>query len=375
VLRACLLCACLLLSSVTAAADGWEFGSDLRAGVFVNQRDTRSGDRDEVSEARARIRAALSREIAPGWRFRGRVAGRFGTEQEATRVFLQGHSPTPTGTRLGDVTLDELYLDYAPDAAWSLRIGRFQTKFELMGVAAKSLDRNDSPSTDVSWTDGLHWRYRFDPGWQAHLVLQHNPARGSGTTARRPLDFADSGSRLALFSGLESTRALGPIVQRMIGVTWLPDALARDGVSAPAREDYLAITARLAAAWPIGADGRRWLLAAEAGHAPHTPRATVVGAGDGGHAGGNAWQASVNLENIRPGHHVGLVHGRADAGWLLSPDFRNNDRLVELRYQWRIRPNLSMEARIRRREEIDLPASAGQARVDRDLYLRLTTRF
>jgi len=28
--------------------------------------------------------------------------------------------------------------------------------------------------------------------------------------------------------------------------------------------------------------------------------------------------------------------GRADPGWLISPDFRNNEILSEVRYEWKI---------------------------------------
>ena len=365
----------LLLAGVASASD-WTVSGDLRGGVFSSERDARDGSRSDLTDARARLRLALARELAPQWRFRARLASRFGSEQDGMHAFLRGNAPTPTGTRLGDSTLDEFYLDYAPAGRdWSLRLGRFQTKFELMGVAAKSLDRNDSPSTDVSWTDGLHWRYRGWPGWQAHLVLQHNHRRGPGTTARPPLDFSDGGSRVGMFAGLEASEARGPLVQRMIGLTWLPDALAVDGVTAPRREDYLALTARAALAWPAGDGGRRWLFAGEAGHAPHTPRGSVVGTGRPASAGGSAWQVSANLEHFVRDHHVGVVYGRADAGWLLSPDFRNNDALAEIRYQWRIAPSLSLEARLRRREELEVPASAARERVDRDVYLRLSARF
>jgi hypothetical protein len=47
-----------------------------------------------------------------------------------------------------------------------------------------------------------------------------------------------------------------------------------------------------------------------------------------------AWQLSGNWLGWRPGHDIALLVGRADAGWLLSPDFIGNMDLVELRYLW-----------------------------------------
>jgi hypothetical protein len=221
----------------------------------------------------------------------------------------------------------------------------------------------------------VHLQYRLGPAWRAHLVLQHNHRRGSSTTARPPLDFSDDGSRVSMFAGLEASAPSGPLVQRMIGLSWWPSALAVDGIAAPTRKDHVALTARAALAWPAGNGDRRWLFGAEVGHAPTTPRGSVVGTGDPGPAGGNAWQVSANLEHLRPGHHVGVVYGRADAGWLLSPDFRNNDALAEIRYQWQFAPRVSLEARYRWREELEIPLAAAQARVDRDVYLRLSTKF
>jgi hypothetical protein len=367
---------CLLLLLPLPAEAEWRGGGDLRGGFFASEREGRAGERSDAEDARMRLRLYLEHATSPQWRFRARVAGRYGTEQDAMRVWLRAYSPTATGTRLGDTTLDEFNLTYSPTGAdWTLRLGRFQSRFELMGVASKSLDRNDSPNVDVSWTDGVHLQYRIDPGWRAHFILQHNHRRGSSTTARPPLDFSDGSSRVAMFAGLEASEPRGPIVQRMLGLSWWPSALARDGIAAPARDDFVAITIRGALVWPAGEGDRRWLFAAEAGHAPNTPRGRVVGTGDPAPAAGNAWQASANLEHLRPGHHVGIVYGRADAGWLISPDFRNNDALAEIRYQWQLRPTLSLEARYRWREELDIPAAAARARVDRDVYLRLSTRF
>ena len=367
----------LMLFTIQAHAAGPLQGfGDTRFGYFASEREARDGSESEADDFRIRLRLGVEAELSPAWLARGRVAGRFSDDQDRTRFWLKAWAPTPTGLELGDSTIDELYLQYSPAGGKSwLRVGRLQTKFELGGVAAKSLDRNDSPSTDISWTDGLHWRYQVATGWQSHLILQRNVSQGTGTTARPPLYFDDSASRVSLFAGLESTAALGPVKQRMISVTWMPSSLATEGASADRREDYVAVTGRLGAEWPLGAQGLRFGLSGELGFAPNTPREAVVNAGTSGDAGGTAGQASINLRDFAPGHGIALVYGWADAGWLLSPDFRNNDELLELRYQWKFSTAWSMEARIRRREELDIPATALQRRVDDDLYLRVTGKF
>jgi hypothetical protein len=361
----------------SASASEWRVTGDLRSGVFASERVARDGDTRDLVEARARLRVAFAREVASGLGLRARVAGRYGSEQDEMRAYLRGYAPTRTGAELGDTTLDELHLEYAPDAGrWSLRAGRFQSRFELIGVASKSLDRNDSPNTEVNWTDGVHWRHQAMPGWQAHVVLQNNHRRGSSVVTRAPLDFSASDSRVSVFAGLEASKPAGPWVQRMIGLTWMPDALATDGVANPRRDDYVTLVARTALAWPTGSGEQRWLFGAELGHAPQTPgRAGPLGMDGAKMPGGNAWQLSATLEHLAPGHHLGLVIGRADAGWLLSPDFRNNDELAEIRYQWRINGALSFEARYRWRSELVVPDSAARSRVDRDAYARVTLKF
>ena len=111
------------------------------------------------------------------------------------------------------------------------------------------------------------------------------------------------------------------------------------------------------------------------GHAVGTPRDGQVGTGGGlADADCLAWQLAASLYDIAPGHHLGLVHGRVGAGWLVSPDFRGNEWQTELRYQWRINPETSIEARVRRRTEVRVPAGM-DGRVDDDAFVRITRKF
>jgi hypothetical protein len=356
--------------------DTWSFSGDLRSGYYATERTPRTGTTTDSDDLRLRLRIAAQRSLTPEWRFRVRAAGRYSSEQDEFRFYLRAWAPERTGARLGDTTLDELYLDYAPDdAGWQLRVGRIQTKFELAGVAAKGLDRNDSPNVDVNWTDGLHLMADLAGDWRGHAILQYNHRRGPGSVAYAPLYFDDADSRVSAFGGLENTTQWGPVIQRMVSVTWMPDALATEGPTSPVRDDYVTIVGRIAGSWPLGDTGLRLVAGTELGYAPRTPRAAVAGTGPRGDADGVAWQVSANLYDIRPGHHLGIVYGRAGAGWLISPDFRANDTLAEVRYQWRLSPRLSFEARYRIREELDLPPGAPRAREDSDLYARVTMRF
>ena len=102
----------------------------------------------------------------------------------------------------------------------------------------------------------------------------------------------------------------------------------------------------------------------ELGYAPNTPSRAAVGTGTSGATRGFAWQVQLSLLDIFPGHSFALQHGRADAGWLISPDFRNNEVLSELRYEWQIDECQAFTVRFRHRDEKD--TLAGAARKQRD---------
>jgi len=315
-----------------------------------------------------RSRARVFAEWRPtdALQFRARLAGRFGTDQDEFSAYLQSAAPTRNGAALGDATVDEFYLRLAPDARpWSLRLGRFQSVFALATLQGKSLDRNDGPHTDVHWTDGLHGQLRLAEGLQLHAILQHLPSGGPGSTHRAPLDFSRSDSRWGGYFALDSRQAWGPVFQRAIGLTFYPDSLAIDGLAAPRRADYASLTARATAAWPLGESGTRLLLGGELGQAARA----VAGRSRSG------WQAELDVEGPGRRHSSGIVVGSAGGSLLTTSDFRDNDRLFEWRYLWRLRSDLSLDARWRWRREVEVPASAQQQRVDRDVYLRATWRF
>ncbi|MCA1799103.1 MAG: hypothetical protein LC632_06470 [Xanthomonadaceae bacterium] len=363
----------LLLSAAPAAAEPVTVSGDIRAGWLSSETRNRAGalsDTDSL-RARARVRATYG---TGDWQFAARFAAVLDSRQDDTGFWFQPYAPSPTGLRQGDATLDELYAEYGFRDAWTLRAGRFQTRFELEGVAPKSLDRNDSPNLDVTWTDGL-WLRHSGPAWTAHFVAQHNHHEGPTNVQRQPLWFGEGDARATLFAALEAAEPLGPVVQRVVAVTWAPNALRPLGVANPARADYLAVTFRGAAAWPVGAAGMRILVGAEAGYAPNTPRRVVMGTGTNGDAGGLAWQLSLNLLDFAPNHSLGLVAGRVDDGWLISSDFRPNESLLELRWAWRLHSSWVLHARIRRREELAVPFAPLLPRRTDDAYLRATYRF
>ena len=367
-----------LLALVTAdatAADAWKTSGDMRFGYVASETRSRSGTESDADSLRARLRFRLQGELGGGWHFSGRVAARLDSEQDSEEFWMRTWAPGPAGLENGQGTIDEAWLEYRPaEAPWSVRIGRFQAAWGLDDVMKKSLDQNDSTNFDVTWTDGAWLQWRPGDDWTTHLVLRHNDRRGPTGTLRRPLEFSDSGSRLGMLAVLESKTQIGPLIQRVVTLNWLPSALHPYGVTDARTEDYFAVTAKATAQWRLGDGETRLRLGGELGYAPNIPRREAMNSGSGS-SDSLSWQASLNFMDILPGHNFGIVYGRVADGWLLSSDFRPNDELIEARWVWQATQAWQLDARLRRRKEIDLPAAAAGPRRDDDLYVRATWRF
>jgi hypothetical protein len=373
------LSAAMLLATCPASAtepSALSLSGDLRLGYLASWRDNRDGSDSNTDNFRARLRVRAAAGLSANWRFSARVAGSYASDQDDFDFYLRRYRPTPTGVNSGDTTIDELYLAYThPDHGWQLRLGRFNTAFNLPVVPGKSLDRNDASNFGIGWTDGLHLQLPLGERWRAHLVAQSNSRQGTGNTIRGPISFSQGNTRLSSYAAIEATQHPGPFIMRMLSLTWMPDSLADQGLGDSSREDYLAVAAKMAAAWPLGESGLRLVAAGEIGHAINRPERRVIGLSGENAVSGNGWQASLNLMDIRPGHSVGAVYGRLQGGWLISNDYRNNDELAEVRYQWRLSRELSIEIRYRWRRELELPDGADRPRRDRDVYARATVRF
>ena len=243
------------------------------------------------------------------------------------------------------------------------------------GVYFKSLDRNDSNNTRITWTDGLHVTFRGDNGWRSNFILQRNVDEGTGSIRRGPLDFTDSAAKNTWFLGFENLRAWGPVVQRSLDLSYLPRSLVKDNAVDGRNVDYWGLVGRLAVRWPQRPEGLRFRGGVEMGYAPETPSRTASGFDDPGDVSGLAWNVVANAMDIRPGHSIGVNYGRTGKGWLLSPQYLPNSELLEFRYQWRPRRGPLLEARVRRQTDLDKPTEAAQERSELDFYLRLTWEF
>ena len=369
-----------ILTSMPVAADiplssTVDFIGDLRAGYYSAQRDDRDATEEEHDQFIGRVRGGLRWKPSAQLSGTVRLAGRYSTLDNNPHFEIFESIPDTDGLRAGDSTVDELFIKYSPSSRWEVSMGRLQTAFELAGVAGGSLDRSDSLNTDITWTDGAHIRYAGNGSWNWHLILQYNASGGATNVRFPPLTFEDSGSRVSYFAALENLEPYGPIVQRTLDISYLPSTLNTGNEPSSRTEDYLAFVGRLAAQWPVGPRDTKLLIGTELGFAPNTPDKATVGTGTSGSSGGLAWQVQLSIVNVVPGHSFSVQHGRADAGWLISPDFRNNEVLSEVRYEWSIDENQTFTARVRQRDDMDLLTDAAQKRRDEDFFLRYSYKF
>ena len=94
-----------------------------------------------------------------------------------------------------------------------------------------------------------------------------------------------------------------------------------------------------------------------------------------GDTDGLAWNVSTSLMDFVPRHSIGVLYGRTGSGWLLSPQFGNNEEQIEARWSWRTTENLTIDARIRRREDLHRLLTAQRKQKELDVFLRVTWRY
>ncbi len=153
----------------------------------------------------------------------------------------------------------------------------------------------------------------------------------------------------------------------------LPASLLKDGTLDGRREDYWAFVGRLAMRWPQRSNGPRLRAGIEIGYASERPTPAALELEES--VDGLAWDIALSYMDFRPSHSIGVNFGRTGAGWLISPNFRLNEEMIEIRYQWRPSNFPTLELRIRWRQDIEQQIGAVQKRDVFDSFLRITWQF
>jgi len=306
------------------------------------------------------------------------LAGICSTKDCSPDFILQPDIPTPAGLGDGQITIDSLFFQWFRTEKFNVVVGRMETKFVARGgVYAKSLDRNDSNNLRINWTDGIHATYKAPNGWNSNVILQYNSADGVSNIRRQPLDFSDSRSRVSTFLAFENMQPRRRLIQRGLDITYMPSSLNENAVDGEPAVDYWAFVARAAARWPVRSEGWRLRLSSELGYAPVTATKTklasgIVGPGD---ASGLAWNVTASIMDFFPNHSIGVNFAKTEAGWLISPQYADNERLLELRYMWRPTDRLTLDVRGRWRDELRQRIIEDPNRDRFDFYARFTWSF
>ena len=347
---------------------------DFRPLANYLDRYNRADEKLTESSVQARVRmrswARFSDLIGVG----ARIAGRCSSDDCNLEWVNDLAAPTQNGLAHGQFTFDELFVHFFRTNSFDLTVGRQQTRMVLRGgVFSRSLDRNNSNNTNVTWTDGAHFTLRQRRGWDAHVIIDHNSEEGSGSVRRGELDFTPSSSRTSYWIGAENRVPVGPIVQRSVSITYLPSALMVDGEVDGRREDYIGYVGRMAFRWPLQTDGPFFRGGFEMGYAPNVP--TPDGAGLSSSVDRTAWNVTASIMDIRPRHNIGIFYSHTGAGWLISPNFVHNEESFEIRYQWRPRNRPAFDIRVRWREDLEQQLTAVRKRQRFDAFARVTWQF
>lgn len=376
--------ACGLLAAASAAfpalaaeASRWDVSGDVRIHLYAeNWRDTRSGGTDDAAGSGSRFRLRLKRDFGENCRFQTRFAATAADRGNDWNFYVRPDRDSGTAVNPGTATFDEFFVQCESSTTGSQwRFGRMQSNLDLPQMATRSLDRSQASALNIGWTDAIAFRQQLGQGWYGEILAQYNGSDGNGQATRGPVVFDDGDSRVGFFGVLGSDVETGPVFMRALAFTVYPDALASAGLGSRQREDYVTATFKLAAGWDLGESGRRLVAVGEIGRAFETPELFAVGLPGNGDADGWGWQLGADLVNVFARHTVGLNYGQADAGWLISNDFRQNNELAEFRWQFKYSSTLRFEFRARWRRELDRLAGAEFLQRDRDVRLRTTWKF
>lgn len=352
----------------------WTIRADARAAGTYSDLQPREGEPDTETDFLGRARLGISRALGTSWRVGGRLAASCTSENCRPDNFFEEETQ---GSSDNGVSVDEAFVHWLPNDRFNIVAGRMQTKFITKGgVFAKSMDRNDSNNTRVTWTDGLHGTLNFENGWEPHLILQYNREEGPAQITREPLDFEDDDARVSGFLTLLNEKPWRFLTQRAFNLNYYPAALKKDGLIDDSRiEDYWGFTAKVAGRYPKRSSGRRLRFSLEAAYAPETPTKAGIGLAGTGDTDGLAAAATLAWMDFFPNHSIGLNLAHTGGGWLLSPQYNKNERLAEIRYVWVALPSLTVDVRLRYRQELDQLVTAERKREEVDAFARLTWRL
>lgn len=129
---------------------------------------------------------------------------------------------------MGEGAFDQFSASVRFSDRLGLKAGRFQTGFTLDGVIKNSILRQDSPNTDISWTDGLHLTAKLNTGWTSDLIIQSHLPNASTNVFWYPLVPDRSDIPVTFFGSIKKEFGRGVLSSLTLNITYSPDALLTD---------------------------------------------------------------------------------------------------------------------------------------------------
>ena len=325
---------------------------DIRTGYIGFVGEQRNGDRLSRHELRNRTRVGFELTLSRNVLFNMRYAGRISTYDFHFNPGLHTTAAGNNGLLLGEGAFDQFYVSTQLNEWLSVKAGRFQTSFTLDGNIKNSILRQDSPNTDISWTDGLHFKARATPSITADLVLQSHIANPTTNVFRKPLDIPSSDVPITLFLNLKKDIGQGFLNSFAINLTYTPDALimSSDG----RRSGYFAASIKPQLR-KVFSSGRKLLFGTELAYSFKRPNRDVFGFTEngGGHAGGFGFQSTLTLMDVLKGQHLGVMATMIGPSLLTSSAFWNNLLLFEVRHSIKLGRKISSDLRLRYRADLE----------------------
>ncbi len=362
------------LQAADHAADVLAFDVNLRPVYYYVNTVNRDGSQQIDRTMNLRARLGMSYHIQPNLTFRGRIASRLSTNQNAFRFLLDDHTGGSGSYPPGTTTIDEFLLRWQVSPDVKLTFGRFQGRFPLAGFIPKGVDRYYAANLAISHTDGVWMEWDASDNWRLHVIGSHNNPSGSSHTARAPLRFDESAAaRMTGYANLQHRHTGGRWAQREFSVSVTPQNFYRDGEL----KNHVAFSTRWMYRPAFSFGGEEYLIGGELGYIPLAPDPADAGlqiAEDRLLLGRSAvaWQVSAYANQVFDRHRLGVLYGQTDPHWMISSSFAPNVTMAELRYRYTIASWIHYEFRFRLRDEIHQASDARQTRQIFDFYTRVT---
>ena len=159
-----------------------------------------------------------------------------------------------------------------------MRIGRFQETLALPAIPDKSLDRKDSDSTGISYSDGISAEYPVGGGWNLLGIAQYAPDGGATNRPREPLSFDDDENPVSGYFAVRRSDDDRPVGLASLSYSVYPKSLVENGQ----RENHSGLVANAMRRIPVEGLGTL-LIGGSLGYAPDIPQS--ASASSQSHAG------------------------------------------------------------------------------------------